>query len=110
AARARSPSSAPIESQRARTPSSAASDGVPTAQRAPHLTAPMTSRSGSGAAQPAPHSSGVVMSRPAVIVGAPAKPPSQPMQKVRKAREDEGRGFGHGLISEKSLDEVILAY
>jgi hypothetical protein len=29
---------------------------------------------------------------------------------VRKAREDEGRGFGQGLISEKSLDEVILAY
>ena len=28
----------------------------------------------------------------------------------RKAREDEGRGFGQGLISEKSLDEVILAY
>jgi hypothetical protein len=30
--------------------------------------------------------------------------------RVRKAREDEGRGFGQGLISEKSLDEVILAY
>jgi len=33
-----------------------------------------------------------------------------PSQRVRKAREDEGRGFGQGLISEKSLDEVILAY
>lgn len=53
-------------------------------------------------------SSGVVMTRPAVIVGAPAKP-NQPAR-VRKAREDEGRGFGQGLISEKSLDEVILAY
>jgi len=52
-------------------------------------------------------SSGVVMTRPAVIVGAPAKPPPP---KVRKAREEEGRGFGQGLISEKSLDEVILAY
>ena len=53
--------------------------------------------------------SGVVMSRPAVIVGAPAKP-GGPNQRVRKAREDEGRTFGQGLISEKSLDEVILAY
>jgi hypothetical protein len=48
------------------------------------------------------------MTRPAVIVGAPAKP-AQPAR-VRKAREEEGRGFGQGLISEKSLDEVILAY
>lgn len=54
-------------------------------------------------------SGGVVMTRPAVIVGAPAKStPTQP--RVRKAREEEGRGFGQGLISEKSLDEVILAY
>ena len=53
-----------------------------------------------------PSSSGVVMTRPAVIVGAPAKPTQQ---RVRKASE-EGRGFGQGLISEKSLDEVILAY
>ena len=49
------------------------------------------------------------MTRPAVIVGAPAKPAST-TQRIRKAREDEGRGFGQGLISEKSLDEVILAY
>jgi hypothetical protein len=48
------------------------------------------------------------MTRPAVIVGAPAKPAVPP--RVRKAREEEGRGFGQGLISEKSLDEVILAY
>ncbi len=53
-------------------------------------------------------SGGVVMTRPAVIVGAPAKTASPP--RVRKAREEEGRGFGQGLISEKSLDEVILAY
>ncbi len=59
------------------------------------------SRAGAG-------SSGVVMTRPAVIVGAPTKPASPP--RVRKAREEEGRGFGQGLISEKSLDEVILAY
>jgi hypothetical protein len=55
-----------------------------------------------------PGTGGVVMTRPAVIVGAPAK--TQPVPRVRKAREDEGRGFGQGLISEKSLDEVILAY
>jgi hypothetical protein len=60
------------------------------------------------ASRTASSSSGVVMTRPAVIVGAPAKP-NQP-SRVRKAREDEGRGFGQGLISEKSLDEVILAY
>ncbi len=54
-------------------------------------------------------SSGVVMTRPAVIVGAPAKPATT-IPRIRKAREDEGRGFGQGLISEKSLDEVILAY
>jgi hypothetical protein len=53
--------------------------------------------------------SGVVMTRPAVIVGAPSKPVAT-MPRIRKAREDEGRGFGQGLISEKSLDEVILAY
>lgn len=54
--------------------------------------------------------SGVVMTRPAVIVGAPAKPTVGTVPRIRKAREDEGRGFGQGLISEKSLDEVILAY
>lgn len=59
--------------------------------------------------RPASNNSGVVMTRPAVIVGAPPKPQST-TQRVRKAREEEGRGFGQGLISEKSLDEVILAY
>ncbi len=80
--------------------------------------------------------SGVVVSRPAVIVGAPprvvgggsppapppaaAAPPSsvpQPTQsrtataRVRKATEKAPENlFGQGLISEKSLDEVILAY
>ncbi|MDB4953286.1 MAG: hypothetical protein JWO36_855 [Myxococcales bacterium] len=55
-----------------------------------------------------PGGAGVITTRPAVIVGAPQKPPATP--KVRKAREEEARGFGQGLISEKSLDEVILAY
>jgi hypothetical protein len=73
----------------------------------PHATAPITSRAPSPASPPP--GSGVVMTRPAVIVGAaPKQAPTQ--QRVRKAREDEGRGFGQGLISEKSLDEVILAY
>jgi hypothetical protein len=62
---------------------------------------PVTNRAGTG--------SGVVMTRPAVIVGAPQKSTGT-VPRIRKAREDEGRGFGQGLISEKSLDEVILAY
>jgi hypothetical protein len=65
---------------------------------------PVTNRSGAGGSN-----SGVVMTRPAVIVGAPQKT-SGTVPRIRKAREDEGRGFGQGLISEKSLDEVILAY
>ena len=81
--------SRPLERPRTPTPARVSAPG-PTPHRSP---------SGS--------SGGVVMTRPAVIVGAPAKP-AQP--KVRKAREEEGRGFGQGLISEKSLDEVILAY
>jgi hypothetical protein len=74
-----------------------------------HATAPIANRTPS---PPNPsNNSGVVMTRPAVIVGAPPKPPiASTTQRVRKAREDEGRGFGQGLISEKSLDEVILAY
>ncbi len=88
--------SAEIKSQRAPTPS----------RVAPSSTTPIASRTGTG--QGAPGSGGVVMTRPAVIVGAPQRPSQPP--RVRKAREDEGRGFGQGLISEKSLDEVILAY
>lgn len=72
--------------------------------RSPHATAPISSRTAS------PSTPGVVMTRPAVIVGAPAKGAAQTPPRIRKAREDEGRGFGQGLISEKSLDEVILAY
>ena len=104
-----------------RAPTAPPSDGVPhapdggrtqTPPRTPHLTAPITSRTATNSTSATgPHSSGnVVMTRPAVIVGAPAKPPGTPAPKVRMAREDEGRGFGQGLISEKSLDEVILAY
>ena len=77
----------------------------PTPSRA---TSPVGSPTVPSPSRTASASGGVVMTRPAVIVGAPVKP-AQP-QRVRKAREDEGRGFGQGLISEKSLDEVILAY
>jgi hypothetical protein len=72
-------------------------------------------------ARPRPLTGGnVVQSRPAVIIGgppkvvggAPAAPPVRGTQtRVRKAREDSESGmFGQDLISEKSLDEVILAY
>jgi hypothetical protein len=79
-----------------------------------------------------PSAGGVVVTRPAVIIGAPSRTvggaappppaaaaaPPPPAQKqpprVRKAREDSSSSdsgvFGQDLISEKSLDEVILAY
>lgn len=50
---------------------------------------------------------GVVVSRPAVIVGGRGAPTAPPT-KVRRARDAES--FGGDLISERSLDEVILAY
>jgi hypothetical protein len=87
-------------------PNPAPNRGAPQQVR-PSVTAPIANRS-STPVSPQPNS-GVVMTRPAVVVGAPPKPAQQP-PRVRKAREDEGRGFGQGLISEKSLDEVILAY
>ena len=51
---------------------------------------------------------GVVVSRPAVIVGAPAQPSAAVAGPARPRRaRDSG---GDGMISERSLDEVILAY
>jgi hypothetical protein len=91
AAPLRAPRTAPDSEPRARSPQ-------PTPARVPPSAPPSAARTSTA--------SPVVMTRPAVIVGAPAKQTG----KVRKAREDEGRGFGQGLISEKSLDEVILAY
>jgi hypothetical protein len=98
-------------------PTGSAPSAVPReAPRSSSLTEPLRGRVGtsrsssSGPSRASAHAgSGVVMTRPAVIVGAPAKN-SGNIPRVRKAREDEGRGFGQGLISEKSLDEVILAY
>ena len=60
-------------------------------------------------------SSGVVVSRPAVIVSAPPKVvgrESTRRSRPRRAHEKKAQKglFGQGLISEKSLDEVILAY
>jgi hypothetical protein len=84
---------------------------TPTPQRV-SVSTPPGGTPGLGQGRPAQPSAGggVVMSRPAVIVGAPPGKPASSSQRVRKAREDEGRSFGQGLISEKSLDEVILAY
>ena len=103
-ATARSPSS-PHQVPRIHPPSQPPPDGGPSTGRTPtpSRVSPASSPSARTSA-----SGGVVMTRPAVIVGAPAKPAVPP--RVRKAREEEGRGFGQGLISEKSLDEVILAY
>ncbi len=97
----------PTPPQRAGTAVAGSRVPPPQTQNRVHSTSPITNRTPSPA--PPAAGSGVVMTRPAVIVGAPPKP-QQPQQRVRKAREDEGRGFGQGLISEKSLDEVILAY
>ena len=59
----------------------------------------------------------VVVSRPAVIIGGPpkvvgAREAADAGRASRRAREEPSRPnlFGKDLISEKSLDEVILAY
>jgi len=89
-------------------PPSAVPEPAPAVARTP--TPARISPSGPTSVRPgAVVGSGVVMTRPAVIVGAPSKSVGT-VPRIRKAREDEGRGFGQGLISEKSLDEVILAY
>jgi len=96
----------------------------PAPPRDPPPTRPITprpprtpSRPAAPAPAPAGKSGGVVVSRPAVIVGAPPRvvgsPGSKDTQRLR-SKTDAGRKpdslFGQGLISEKSLDEVILAY
>jgi len=99
----------------------------------PASPAPTTGRGAAASRTRSPTGGGgVVVTRPAVIIGAPSRTignPAQPPQqqppassanptpakgtpsRVRKAREDSDSGiFGQDLISEKSLDEVILAY
>jgi hypothetical protein len=63
-----------------------------------------------GARRRASTGAGVVMSRPAVIVGGPKSAPNfQTTPRIRSAREGDNRP-GNAPISEKSLDDVILAY
>lgn len=58
---------------------------------------------------PKPQAEPEVVARPSVIVGAPPKVVGARPQ-ARRAREGSASLFGKDLISEKSLDEVILAY
>jgi hypothetical protein len=97
--------------------------GVPAAAAAPPATGrsappPTTPPPSQQTRRPAP--GGVVVSRPAVIVNAPPKMVGQPAAVAQSAHrppprrktrdETDGGLFGQDLISEKSLDEVILAY
>lgn len=52
----------------------------------------------------------VVVSRPAVIIGAPPKMVGKGGRKPAPRKARSGSVFGKDLISEKSLDEVIMAY
>jgi hypothetical protein len=89
----------------------------PAGKHAPPTPAPRaTPRPQPPAAPPMPRAS-VVVSRPPVIVGAPPRivspreggPPVP--RTIRRARESARPSlFGKDLISERSLDEVILAY
>jgi hypothetical protein len=74
--------------------------------------APPIPRPGTQPQRSRPPSGGVVVSRPPVIVGGPSKSVGTPagQGKVRRAKDTDGGGIGGDLISERSLDEVILAY
>ncbi|MCA9664268.1 MAG: hypothetical protein KC503_01735 [Myxococcales bacterium] len=85
--------------------------------RPPAPPAPTPRRRPPSAQQPPPpprQSSGVVVARPAIIVDGSANRPERPERRGRPARQTprEARGnvFGSDLISERSLDEVILGY
>ncbi len=54
--------------------------------------------------------SSVVVSRPAVIIGAPPKVIGGERPRRPSTRKARSNLFGKDLISEKSLDEVIMAY
>lgn len=87
----------------ARPPATPPRTPTPPASAVPRPSSPPAT----GPSRGRPASGGVVVSRPAVIVGGKGAP-TVPPAKVRHARETEG--FGGDLISERSLDEVILAY
>jgi hypothetical protein len=75
----------------------------------PELARSSQGKAGGKSANPDPGRprSSVVVSRPAVIIGAPPKVAGK-RKSARKARS--GSLFGKDMISEKSLDEVIMAY
>lgn len=74
----------------------------------PRSAAPAAPQPRASAPAAAPNAgANVVMTRPAVIVGAPAKSSAQ---RARVVPEEPSRPFSQALISEKSLDEVIHAY
>lgn len=84
---------------------------APPQARAPAPARAAKHRPGGKAANPEPGRprNPVVVSRPAVIIGAPPKMVGKNRRPSRKARSG-GSVFGKDLISEKSLDEVIMAY
>jgi hypothetical protein len=119
------PSSAPRPHAASQPPPATARTVTQPTRNQPPSSPPTAARPGGvppGGRTRAPTAGNVVLSRPAVIIGAPTKmvgaaPPvpsargTQSQTRVRKAREDSESGmFGQDLISEKSLDEVILAY
>jgi len=89
--------------------------GAPSGRATVRGVPPYAAASNRPAGTPRP---GVVVSRPAFVVGSPPRgvsprerAPAPPAPRARRERE-EGRPslFGKDLISERSLDEVILAY
>jgi hypothetical protein len=71
-----------------------------------------SSRSGTSGTGTGHRAEGVVVARPAVIVGKDAgnRSGAADFWKTEPARAQPEPTFGENLISEKSLDEVILAY
>ncbi len=119
----------PAQSQRAHTEARRANTQPPARRRPttrpPHgATQPKPPERGMGVrasgkvanTQPGARRSSVVVSRPAVIIGAPARAVGS--DSARRARRRTGAPrktpnkdlFGNDTISEKSLDEVIMAY
>lgn len=92
---------------------------VPSGPRTPQPPARTPGGRPSGKAanpQPGMRRSSVVVSRPAVIVGAPARSVGGDSGRRAKRRTPAARRsrnkdlFGNDTVSEKSLDEVIMAY